>query len=105
MIRIDDAIYEVLVANAAEDDRTIFAYTNRLLTTALTNGLSSNGRTVAFEAADSGSSPDEPAKIEAAPMAMGYACCMSKSRRCKHWEFNELEGYWQNTLNGEVVDA
>lgn len=25
------------------------------------NGLSSNGRTVAFEAADSGSSPDEPA--------------------------------------------
>lgn len=69
------------------------------------DGLSSNGRIDGFEPSNLGSNPSEPAKVEVAPMALGYACCMSKTRRCKHWEFNEVDGYWQNTLNGEVVDA
>jgi len=36
---------------------------------------------------------------------LGYACCTSKTKRCKHWEFNDLEGLWVNPLTSEVVDA
>lgn len=78
------------------------------------NGLSSNGRTEAFEASNSGSSPDEPAKIAKQPAPsvnvyetaapMGFACCLSKTKRCPHWEHNDLDGYWLNKLTGEAVD-
>ena len=49
--------------------------------------------------------PDiKPNPYANAPVAVGYACCKSKTRRCNHWEHNDSESYWQNKLTGEVVD-
>lgn len=79
MVRIDDAIYDVLVANAAEDQRTIFAYTNRLIAQALADS--------AVLVAEPVTKPN-PYASAPAPATMGYACCVSKAKRCNHWEHN-----------------
>ena len=32
------------------------------------------------------------------------ACC-KQVKKCKHWEFNDLEGTWFNSNSGETKDA
>lgn len=34
----------------------------------------------------------------------GYPCCHKKNR-CKHWEFDEINTSYKNTLTNEIVDA
>jgi hypothetical protein len=112
MVRIDDAIYDVLVANAAGDQRTIFAYTNRLLSRALTDAVDNAEPVYKPNDVFVGNVGKTPAAVTKpnpyantpAPATIGYACCVSKTRRCPHWEHNELEAYWQNKFTGEVVN-
>lgn len=44
-------------------------------------------------------------EIAPTPPQMGFACCLSKTKRCKHWEFDDLHSCWTNTINGVSVDA
>jgi len=113
MARIDDDIYALIVANAAKDGRTIYQYHNRLLAQALADNATlvyppePAVLTTTFPSTTTLSPKQHEslhAEVGIKPPQMGYACCMSKTKRCKHWEHNDLEAYWQNTLTGEVVD-
>lgn len=110
MVRIDDAIYDVLVANAAGDQRTIFAYTNRLLSRALTDAVDNAEPVYKPNDVFVGNVGKTPAAVAKpnpyanAPVAVGYACCKLKNP-CKHWFFDNDAAQWKNNITGETKDV
>lgn len=74
----------------------------------LLNGLSSNGKTRAFEASSLGSSPGEPAidakwksAGEAAKALMTPDCCLVEETNCEHFKWNMESGEFINEKTGD----
>jgi hypothetical protein len=93
MARIDDKVYEVIVANAAKDGRTIFSYMNRLLSQALVDYaepvVSSTSAELTFkdQVTLKPASALRPAK-QLKLCEHGYAIC--KFDKCKARGFNRV---------------
>lgn len=34
----------------------------------------------------------------------GYPCCLNRVKRCKHWQWDNAQVAWSNTLTGEVIE-
>jgi len=52
--------------------------------------------------------PDKPKLITADKLESlepTLAPCCKKSSPCRHWQFNELDGNWMNSLTGDVREA
>jgi hypothetical protein len=76
------------------------------------NGLSTNGRSEAFEASNPGSSPGEPAMDakwksagEAAKALMTPGCCLDKKNKCKHWEWDGLGSKYINKNTKDEIEV
>lgn len=78
----------------------------------LLNGLSTNGRSEAFEASNPGSSPGSPAMDakwknagEAAKALMTPGCCLDKKNKCKHWEWDGLGSKYINKNTKDEIEV
>lgn len=85
----------------------------------LLNGVSSNGRTEAFEASNPGSSPGSPANLiqtkDDAWFTAGLhkdnatflvpGCCLDKKNKCKHWEWDGLGSKYINKNTKDEIEV
>lgn len=69
----------------------------------LLNGVSSNGRTEAFEASNPGLSLGNPAKDWISAGIMTPGCCLDKKNKCKHWEWDGLGSKYINKNTKEEI--